>query len=51
MNIDYRPNLLPPHERDFEIVERKGIDYSLQCLKNFGAVLHHNVDKISIIGV
>jgi len=53
-------------ETDFEIVERKGIGhpdtladglaevisiaYSEYCLKKFGTVLHHNLDKISLIG-
>ena len=50
----------------FEIVERKGlghpdsladglanaisVSYSKHCLKNFGYVLHHNVDKLYIGG-
>lgn len=53
-------------EREIEIVERKGIghpdtladgvaeaisiEYSRYCLNRFGAVLHHNVDKIAFIG-
>lgn len=52
--------------REFEIVERKGlghpdtlsdglaesisIAYSLFCLEKYGAILHHNVDKIAIQG-
>jgi S-adenosylmethionine synthetase len=50
----------------FEVVERKGIghpdtladglaeyisnSYSKYCLKEFGAVLHHNIDKTTILG-
>ncbi|MBR3897878.1 MAG: hypothetical protein IKJ43_01180 [Bacilli bacterium] len=50
-----------PEKKDFEVVERKGIghpdtiadalanecskEYSKACLKEFGAVLHHNLDK------
>lgn len=53
-----------PEEKDFEIVERKGIGhpdtladalaeeisrvYSKYCLETFGAVLHHNIDKLYI---
>jgi S-adenosylmethionine synthetase len=52
--------------KDFEVVERKGIghpdtlsdglaevvsiEYSKYCLENFGAILHHNVDKTNITG-
>jgi len=66
MNLFYRHNLAPINEQPFEIVERKGlghpdtvadgiaesisIDYSKYCLDKFGVVLHHNVDKISIVG-
>jgi len=55
-----------PSKRSSEIVERKGlghpdtladgiaeavsIEYSQYCLQNFGGVLHHNVDKIAILG-
>lgn len=55
-----------PERIDLEIVERKGlghpdsladglansisISYSKYCLKNFGHVLHHNVDKLYIGG-
>lgn len=53
-------------EKDFEIVERKGIGhpdtladgvaeaisiaYSEYCLKKFGVILHHNLDKTSLVG-
>ncbi len=49
-----------------EIVERKGLghpdtladtlaetisnSYSMECLERFGAVLHHNVDKLAVLG-
>lgn len=55
-----------PSKRYLEIVERKGLGhpdtladgiaeaisntYSKYCLNNFGAILHHNVDKTMIIG-
>lgn len=51
---------------DFEVVERKGIGhpdtladglaeavsiaYSEYCINNFGAILHHNVDKTTVTG-
>jgi len=66
ISIKYTSNLILPDERKFEIVERKGIghpdtladglaeaisiDYSMYCLKEFGVILHHNLDKISLIG-
>jgi len=53
-------------DRQVEIVERKGFGhpdtladgvaeaisykYTKYCLKNFGYILHHNVDKISLLG-
>ena len=53
-----------PEEKEFEIVERKGVGhpdtladalaeeisrvYSKYCLEKFGAVLHHNIDKLYI---
>ena len=59
-------NYNDPELSDYEIVERKGlghpdsladgianlvsIEYSKYCLKNFGHVLHHNVDKVYIGG-
>ncbi|PZT75746.1 MULTISPECIES: methionine adenosyltransferase [unclassified Streptomyces] len=55
-----------PHDLDVEVVERKGIGhpdtladgiaelasirYSEYCLREFGAVLHHNLDKVAILG-
>ncbi|MET7344635.1 methionine adenosyltransferase [Streptomyces sp. NPDC005547] len=55
-----------PHDLDVEVVERKGIGhpdtladgiaelasirYSQYCLANFGAVLHHNLDKVAVLG-
>jgi len=58
--------ITPINDTPFELVERKGIghpdtlvdgiaeaisiEYSKYCLNHFGAVLHHNLDKISIIG-
>jgi len=57
-------DFLDPEALNLEIVERKGLghpdtladalaelvsmDYSAFCLKNFGAVLHHNIDKLYI---
>lgn len=53
-------------ELRFEVVERKGIGhpdtladaiaerasvyYSAYCLREFGAVLHHNLDKVAVLG-
>jgi S-adenosylmethionine synthetase len=55
-----------PHELAVEVVERKGIGhpdtladgiaelasirYSQYCLEKFGAVLHHNLDKVAVLG-
>lgn len=55
-----------PHELAVEVVERKGIGhpdtladgiaelasirYSQYCLEQFGAVLHHNLDKVAVLG-
>lgn len=55
-----------PHDADHEVVERKGlghpdtvadgiaeltsIRYSEYCLREFGAVLHHNLDKVAVLG-
>ncbi|MEW2615140.1 methionine adenosyltransferase [Streptomyces sp. NPDC047880] len=55
-----------PHELAVEIVERKGIGhpdtladgiaelasirYSQHCLNETGAVLHHNLDKVAVLG-
>ena len=59
-------NTTPMEERPFEIVERKGLghpDYiadsiaeavskalSRYYLDNFGVILHHNVDKVLVVG-
>lgn len=63
INIEKTKNLVNPN---FEVVERKGVghpdtvsdslaekisvDYSRYCLENFGVVLHHNVDKVGVLG-
>ncbi|MFI6883344.1 methionine adenosyltransferase [Streptosporangium canum] len=55
-----------PHELAVEVVERKGVGhpdtladgiaelasirYSQHCLQEVGAVLHHNLDKVAILG-
>lgn len=55
-----------PHDADHEVVERKGlghpdtladgiaelasIRYAQYCLREFGAVLHHNLDKVAVLG-
>ncbi|MFE1958371.1 methionine adenosyltransferase [Streptomyces sp. NPDC059479] len=55
-----------PHDLGVEVVERKGlghpdtladaiaelasIRYSEYCLGEFGAVLHHNLDKVAVLG-
>ena len=62
--LNVRNDYINPAKRNFEIVERKGlghpdtladalaelvsIDYSKFCLERFGAVLHHNIDKLYI---
>lgn len=64
--IIFSSALEPIDKRDFEVVERKGYghpdsladglaeaisnEYSHYCLKRFGAILHHNLDKVAIIG-
>jgi len=66
MKIIVSDSRLKMDERKIEIVERKGIGhpdtladgvaeaistaYSRYCLDQFGAVLHHNVDKIAFVG-
>jgi S-adenosylmethionine synthetase len=66
MNIHISNKLQTPEEMDFEVVERKGIghpdtladglaekisvEYSKYCLEHFGFILHHNVDKVTIMG-
>ncbi len=65
VHIKRRSSALPSHDL-CEVVERKGIGhpdtladgiaelasirYSQYCLKHFGAVLHHNIDKVAIFG-
>ncbi|MDT0489743.1 methionine adenosyltransferase [Streptomyces griseus] len=55
-----------PHDLGVEVVERKGlghpdtladaiaelasIRYSDYCLREFGAILHHNLDKVAVLG-
>lgn len=59
-------NKLKINDTDYEIVERKGLghpdnicdsiaeeisrNYSLFCLKNYGLILRHMVDKITVLG-
>jgi len=63
INIEKRKNIINPN---FEVVERKGVghpdtvsdslaekisvEYSKYCLEHFGYVLHHNVDKVGVLG-
>lgn len=60
--IDKKLNMFP----DVEVIERKGqghpdtladelgeslsVAYSKYCLKNFGVILHHNFDKVGLMG-
>lgn len=66
MNLYIKENSIDMNQQPIEVVERKGlghpdtiadgiaesvsIEYAKYCLKNFGAVLHHNVDKIIVFG-
>ncbi len=66
MKLYIRENLISSNQKPIEIVERKGlghpdtiadgiaeslsIEYSKYCLENFGAILHHNLDKSIILG-
>ena len=66
MNIQIDTNCTFLVEQDIEVVERKGIghpdtiadgiaetisvEYSKYCLDKYGVVLHHNVDKVCILG-
>lgn len=66
MKLTITKNIKFPADNSFEVVERKGIghpdtvadalaekisvEYSKYCLENFGAVLHHNVDKVLVMG-
>lgn len=64
MDIQICSGILQPGNSPIEIVERKGIghpdtladtiaeaisiQYSRHCLKNYGVVLNHNIDKLSL---
>lgn len=66
MNLYIEKNLIETNQQSIEVVERKGlghpdtiadgiaesisIEYAKYCLENFGAILHHNVDKTIILG-
>ncbi len=66
MKVITKFDYVSPEMENFEIVERKGlghpdtladtiaeqvsVEYSKYCLENFGYVLHHNVDKVCIMG-
>lgn len=66
MNLYIKENSINSDQQPIEIVERKGlghpdtiadgiaesisIEYSKYCLENFGAILHHNVDKTIVLG-
>lgn len=66
MKFTISKNIKLPSDNSFEVVERKGIghpdtvadalaekvsiEYSKYCFEKFGAVLHHNVDKLSVLG-
>lgn len=65
MTVTIDPAALP-HRQACEVVERKGlghpdtladgiaerasIRYSQYCLQQFGSVLHHNLDKVAVLG-
>lgn len=66
MNLYVKEKSISPDQQSIEIVERKGLGhpdtiadgiaesisvaYSKYCLENFGAILHHNVDKAIVFG-
>ncbi len=66
MNLYIKTKSVSPNQQPIEIVERKGlghpdtiadgiaesisIEYSKYCLENFGVILHHNVDKMIVLG-
>lgn len=66
MNLYIKENPIDSNQQPMEVVERKGvghpdtiadgiaesisIEYSKYCLENFGAILHHNVDKTIVLG-
>lgn len=65
LRLDVQPSALPSRQW-CEVVERKGVGhpdtladgiaelasirYSQYCLHEFGAVLHHNLDKVAVLG-
>jgi len=66
MNLYIKEKPITTDQQSIEVVERKGlghpdtiadgiaesisIAYSKYCLENFGAILHHNVDKAIVLG-
>ncbi|MCC3529964.1 MAG: hypothetical protein JGK21_18225 [Microcoleus sp. PH2017_22_RUC_O_B] len=66
MNIQIDTGCIFLVDQDIEVVERKGIghpdtiadgiaetisvEYSKYCLDKYGVVLHHNVDKVCVLG-
>ena len=66
MNLYIKEKSINSDQQPVEIVERKGlghpdtiadgiaesisVEYSKYCLENFGAILHHNVDKTIVLG-
>jgi len=66
MNLYTKEKSINSDQQPVEIVERKGlghpdtiadgiaesisVEYSKYCLENFGAILHHNVDKTIVLG-
>lgn len=66
MNLYIKENSINSNQQPIEVVERKGlghpdtiadgiaeyisVEYSKYCLENFGAILHHNVDKTIVLG-
>lgn len=66
MNIQIETSATFLGDKDIEVVERKGIghpdtiadgiaetisvEYSKYCLENYGLILHHNVDKVCVLG-
>ena len=66
MNLYIKEKIIHSDKQPIEIVERKGlghpdtiadgiaesisVEYSKYCLENFGAILHHNLDKTIVLG-
>ncbi|PIR87584.1 MAG: S-adenosylmethionine synthetase [Candidatus Harrisonbacteria bacterium CG10_big_fil_rev_8_21_14_0_10_45_28] len=66
MNLYIKENSTSLNQQPTEVAERKGLghpdtiadgiaesislEYSKYCLENFGAILHHNVDKTIVLG-